>query len=32
MFPPDDKRLLLETCSGGKTNTLIKVNKVRQVG
>jgi hypothetical protein len=28
-FPPDDDRLTLETCRGGKINTL---KKVRQVG
>jgi hypothetical protein len=31
-FPPDDKRLSLETCIGRKINTLKKVKKVRQVG
>jgi hypothetical protein len=29
LFPPDDERLSLETCRGGKINTL---KKVRQVG
>jgi hypothetical protein len=24
LFPPDDERLSLETCRGGKTNTLKK--------
>jgi hypothetical protein len=32
LFPPDDARLSLETCRGGKINTLKKVKKVRQVG
>jgi hypothetical protein len=32
LFPPDDERLSLETCRGGKINTLEKVKKVRQVG
>jgi hypothetical protein len=27
LFPPDDERLSLETCRGGKTNTLKKVKK-----
>jgi hypothetical protein len=25
LFPPDDERLSLETCRGGKINTLKKV-------
>jgi hypothetical protein len=29
LIPPDDERLSLETCTGGKINTL---KKVRQVG
>jgi hypothetical protein len=32
LFPPDDERLSLETCRGGKINTLKKVKKGRQVG
>jgi hypothetical protein len=32
LFPPDDERLSLEACRGGKINTLKKVEKVRQVG
>jgi hypothetical protein len=32
LFPPDDERFSLETCRDGKTNTLKKVKKVRQVG
>jgi hypothetical protein len=28
----DDERLSLETCTGGKINTLKKVKKVRQAG
>jgi hypothetical protein len=32
LFSPDDERLSLETCRGGKINTLKKVKKVRQVG
>jgi hypothetical protein len=32
LFPPDDKRLSLETCRDRKINTLEKVKKVRQVG
>jgi hypothetical protein len=32
LFPLDDERLSLETCRGGKINTLKKVKKVRQVG
>jgi hypothetical protein len=31
-FPPEDERLSLETCRGGKINTLKKVKKLRQVG
>jgi hypothetical protein len=31
LFPPDDERLSLETCRGGKINKLKK-KKVRQVG
>jgi hypothetical protein len=27
LFPPDDERLSLETCRGGKINTLKKVKK-----
>jgi hypothetical protein len=32
LFPPDDELLSLETCRGGKINTLKKVKKMRQVG
>jgi hypothetical protein len=32
LFPLDDERLSLETCRGGKINTLKKVKKVHQVG
>jgi hypothetical protein len=33
LFPPDDERLSLETCRGGKINTLKKVKKkMFQVG
>jgi hypothetical protein len=32
LFPHDDERLSLETCRGGKINTLKKVKEVRQVG
>jgi hypothetical protein len=33
LFPPDDEGLSLETCRGGKINTLKKSEKkVRQVG
>jgi hypothetical protein len=32
LFPPDDERLSLETCRGGKKKYLKKVKKVRQVG
>jgi hypothetical protein len=31
LFPPDDERFSLETCRGGKINTLKK-EKMRQVG
>jgi hypothetical protein len=31
LFPPDDERLSLETCRGGKINTWKKVKKVCQV-
>jgi hypothetical protein len=27
LFPPDDERFSLETCTGGKINTLKKVKK-----
>jgi hypothetical protein len=27
LFPPDDERLSLETCRGGKINALKKVKK-----
>jgi hypothetical protein len=32
LFPLDDERLSLETCRGGRINTLKIVKKVRQVG
>jgi hypothetical protein len=32
LFSTDDERLSLETCRGGKINTLKKVKKVRQFG
>jgi hypothetical protein len=32
LFPPDDERLSLETCRGGKINILKKVKKIRQIG
>jgi hypothetical protein len=32
LFPPDDERLSLETCTGRKINALKKGKKVRQVG